>query len=75
MKTHKNLFQDICSFENLLFASQKPALRPVSCFATEGAQRGKRFDPNALAFNHNLESNIFKLQDELTAPKGRWIAA
>lgn len=52
MKTHNKLFAPICSFENLLLAAQK-------------AQKSKRFEPSVLAFNHNLESNIFKLQDEL----------
>jgi RNA-directed DNA polymerase len=28
-------------------------------------QRGERFVPAVLEFNHNMEGNIFKLQDEL----------
>lgn len=52
MKTHNNLYENIITFENLLLAAQK-------------AQKSKRFEPSVLAFNHNLESNIFKLQDEL----------
>jgi len=52
MKTHNNLYQNIYDFENLLLAAQK-------------AQRGKRFEPNVMVFNHNLEGNLFKLQKEL----------
>jgi len=38
MKTHKNLYPKICTFENLLLAAQK-------------AQKGKRFQENVAAFN------------------------
>lgn len=52
MKTHKNLFDKIVDYENMLMAAAK-------------AQRGKRFEPCVLAFNHEMEKNLFKLQDEL----------
>lgn len=52
MKTFKNLYPLICSFDNLLLAAQK-------------AQRGKRFQPNVADFNFHLEPNLFQLQKEL----------
>ena len=52
MKRYGNLWPQIIAFENLLEASSK-------------AQRGKRFRPNVLAFHHNLEGELFKLQREL----------
>ena len=52
MKRHKHLFEQIASFENLLRAARK-------------AQRGKRFRPATAAFNHRLESEVLRLQDEL----------
>lgn len=52
MKTHKNLFSKIATFENLLIAAKK-------------AQRGKRFEPEVSAFNFQLEANLFQLRDEL----------
>ena len=53
MKRHKHVYEDVCTFENLLLAVRK-------------AQRGKRFTP-AAAFNHRLESELPRLQDELQA--------
>ena len=53
MKTYKNLYQKICSFENLLLAFYK-------------ARRGKRKKENVADFEYHLEDNIFKLQEELT---------
>jgi hypothetical protein len=52
MRRHKDLFDRIVSFENLLLAARK-------------AQRGKRFNENVAAFNHNLEAELLKLQQEL----------
>jgi retron-type reverse transcriptase len=52
MKRYGNLWSSIIDFENILIAAKK-------------AQRGKRFRENILAFNHNLESELFQLQTEL----------
>lgn len=52
MKRIGNLWTDIVSFENLLFAAQK-------------AQKAKRFRDNVLEFNYDLEGNLFELQVEL----------
>lgn len=52
MKRSGDLWQKIITFENLLLATQK-------------AQRGKRFRPNVLEFNYNLENEIIILQKEL----------
>ncbi len=52
MKRYGNLWSSITEFDNLLFAANK-------------AQRGKRFQENVLAFNYNLEAELFKLQAEL----------
>ena len=52
MKTAKNLFLKICSFENLLLASRK-------------AQKGKRFTNGTARFNVNLENEIIRLREEL----------
>ncbi len=77
MKRHGNLFYKITSFENLVLAAQK-------------AQKSKRFRPNILAFNDNLERELIQLQKELlsqtyqtgayrtfhiTDPKSRLISA
>ncbi|HPQ72141.1 MAG TPA: reverse transcriptase domain-containing protein [bacterium] len=51
-KTFKHLFERITDFQNLLFAAKK-------------AQKGKRYRESTLAFNFNLESNLFELQREL----------
>jgi RNA-directed DNA polymerase len=53
MKRHGNLWSQVTAFDNLLLASRQ-------------AQRNKRFRPNVLAFNHNLEAELFQLQHELT---------
>ncbi len=52
MKRHGKLWPTITAFANLLEAAQQ-------------AQKGKRFRPNVLAFNHNLESELLCLQAEL----------
>lgn len=52
MKTNKNLFNKIASFENLLVAAKK-------------AQRGKRFKEAAALFNLNLEKELLQIQREL----------
>jgi retron-type reverse transcriptase len=52
MKICRNLYPEICSFENLYLAARK-------------AQRGKRFQPNVYEFNRNLEENLILLQKEL----------
>ena len=52
MKTHNRLFEQICSFENLLNASRK-------------AQCGKRFHDEVARFNFHLERELYRLQDEL----------
>jgi retron-type reverse transcriptase len=52
MKRHKHLFDAIISFENLLRAAEK-------------AQKGKRFEPAVLQFNHNLEGELGRLREEL----------
>ncbi len=53
MKTFKNLFQKISSFENLLLAAHKAA-------------KGKRENANVLNFFFKLEENLFQLGEELT---------
>lgn len=53
MKRYGNLWPQIIDFENLLQAARQ-------------AQRCKRFRPNVLAFNYNLESELQALQHELT---------
>ncbi len=52
MKRYGNLWQKIVDFGNLLSAAKL-------------AQQGKRFRPNVLAFNYNLERELFKLKEEL----------
>lgn len=52
MKTYKNLFDSIVSFDNLLLAAKE-------------AQRGKRFRDNVARFNLDLEKNLLQLQKEL----------
>ncbi|HAJ59447.1 MAG TPA: RNA-dependent DNA polymerase [Cyanobacteria bacterium UBA8543] len=52
MKRHGNLWSQIIEFSNLLTAARQ-------------AQRGKRFRENVLAFNYNLEQELFQLQAEL----------
>jgi retron-type reverse transcriptase len=52
MKRAGHLFQQICSFSNLLLAAKK-------------AQKGKRFNHNVLSFNIEIESELIRLQQEL----------
>ena len=52
MKTYKNLFASIVSFDNMLLAAKK-------------AQCGKRFRDNVAVFNLNLERNLLILRQEL----------
>jgi len=54
MKRHRQLFEQIVAFDNLLLAARK-------------AQRGKRFTREVAAFNHQLEAELFQLQRELLA--------
>ena len=54
MKTYKNLYPQICSFENLFLAFHDAA-------------RGKRGKPEVAAFEQDLEPNLFRLQEELLA--------
>jgi retron-type reverse transcriptase len=53
MKRLGNLWPHIIDFDNLFQASRL-------------AQRGKRFRPNVLAFNYNLDQELLQLQTELT---------
>lgn len=53
MKRYGDLWWQVVAFENLLQASRQ-------------AQQGKRYRPNVLAFNYNLEQELFCLQAELT---------
>lgn len=52
MKTYKNLFDHICSFENLLWAARK-------------AQKGKRSKHHTARFYTELEKELIQLQREL----------
>lgn len=52
MKRYGYLWPHIIEFENLWQAARQ-------------AQQGKRFRPNVLAFNHELEANLLQLQAEL----------
>lgn len=52
MKTYNRLFNQICSFENLLLAARK-------------AQDGKRFQEAVARFNFHLERELYRLQEEL----------
>jgi retron-type reverse transcriptase len=52
MKRYGNLWAQIIDFENLWKAAHQ-------------AQRGKRFRPNVLKFNYNLERELLQLQQEL----------
>ena len=53
MKTIRNVFQQICSFENLYLAYQK-------------ARRGKRYRMYAVGFESRLEENLFLLGKEIS---------
>lgn len=52
MKIYNNLFDQICSFENLHLAYLK-------------ARKCKRYRSEILKFSYNLEENLLKLQEEL----------
>lgn len=52
MKRYGNLWTQVIEFENLLMAARQ-------------AQRGKRFCGNVLAFNYDLEGELYQLQAEL----------
>lgn len=52
MKRRGHLFEEICSFKNLLLAAKK-------------AQRGKRFKNSTAAFNLEIEKNLLSLQEKL----------
>ena len=54
MKRHGNLWKDMISFEALLCAAEQ-------------ARRGKRCRPAVAAFEFNLERELCRLHDELTA--------
>ncbi|NJM57724.1 MAG: RNA-directed DNA polymerase [Synechococcales cyanobacterium RU_4_20] len=53
MKRHGRLWPEIIDFENLILAARR-------------AQRGKRMQASVLTFNYHLETELLKLQDELT---------
>jgi RNA-directed DNA polymerase len=53
MKSYRNLYPQIISFENLYLAFRK-------------ARRGKRTRAEVAAFELDLESNLFRLQEQLT---------
>lgn len=52
MKRYGNLWPEIIEFENLLQAARQ-------------AQRGKRYRPNVLDFNYQLDRELLRLQREL----------
>ena len=54
MKTYKNLYPQICAFENLFLAFR-------------AAAKGKRGRPEVAAFERELEPKLFLLQEELLA--------
>ena len=53
MKRYSNLWPAIIDFENLMQAARQ-------------AQRGKRFNPNVLIFNYQLERELYTLHQQLT---------
>jgi retron-type reverse transcriptase len=53
MKRYGNLYSQIINFENIFLASRK-------------AQKGKRFRDNVLDFNYHLETELIRLQKQLT---------
>lgn len=53
MKRYGNLYPEIINFENVLLASRQ-------------AQKGKRFRDNVLDFNYHLETELIRLQQQLT---------
>jgi retron-type reverse transcriptase len=56
MKRYGNLWPQIIAFENLLQAARE-------------AQKGKRYRPNVLAFNHNFAEELLSLQTELVTKR------
>lgn len=77
MRRAGDLFEEVCSFDNLLLAARK-------------AQAGKRYRPDVLLFNLRLEDSLHRLARELREetyrpeehrhflihePKERWISA
>jgi retron-type reverse transcriptase len=52
LKRHKNLYQQICDFENLYLAYLN-------------ARRGKRYRDEVLRFTERLEENLIEIQNEL----------
>ncbi|MFH1270956.1 MAG: reverse transcriptase domain-containing protein [Nanoarchaeota archaeon] len=52
MKTHKNLYKKLCSWENIVLAYKK-------------ARKGKTKKPCVLKFEENLHKNLKQLQNEL----------
>lgn len=53
MKRYKNLFEKICSFENIHLAYLK-------------ARKCKRYREQILEFSYNLEEDLLKLEEELS---------
>ncbi|QFS51276.1 RNA-directed DNA polymerase [Nostoc sphaeroides] len=53
MKRYGNLYPEIINFKNILLASRQ-------------AQKGKRFRDNVLDFNYHLETELIRLQKQLT---------
>lgn len=54
MKRYGYLYPQITDFNNLIIAAQK-------------AQKGKRYNPDVLEFNHRLGENLLQLQEELAS--------
>ena len=54
MKTYKNLYSQICTFENLFLSFR-------------AAAKGKRGRADVAAFERDLEPNLFDLQEELSS--------
>ena len=52
VKTYKNLYESVCSFENLFEAYLK-------------ARRRKRYRQDVLEFSYNLEENLIEIKQEL----------
>jgi len=52
MKRHGNLWPQVIDFANIVAAARQ-------------AQRGKRWRENVLAFNHNLESELLRIHQDL----------
>ena len=54
MKRYRDLYEKICSFENLRAAAYR-------------ARKGKRYRPDVLAFHYDLENQLFGLREELVS--------